>query len=266
MKMKEQIKALVFGIPGLGNSLQRLAYLRHERQLLRKSGLARLQKDFLHNHPPAVQSGPFEGMVYLSEAAGSTFLPKLLGSYEAELHPALTELVNRQPTQVVDVGCAEGYYAVGLARLLPSVTVFAFDTDPRARRLCAEMARLNSVSDRVSLKGICNWKSLSDVCIPGTLIICDCEGFEFTLLDPDRAGIIRRCDLLIELHPEQSGKNSEVLLSRFTQTHHAWLIDSTHRDPSSYKALANFSPEDQGLAVSELRNHWQQWALLTVKN
>jgi protein-L-isoaspartate O-methyltransferase len=54
---------------------------------------------------------------------------KLLGAYEHSLHDVLLKPVSRQPDPIINVGCAEGYYAVGLARLLPDATVYAFDID-----------------------------------------------------------------------------------------------------------------------------------------
>jgi hypothetical protein len=43
----------------------------------------------------------------------STFIPKIIGSYECELHPAIEEIIVNNYAEVWDVGCAEGYYAVG---------------------------------------------------------------------------------------------------------------------------------------------------------
>jgi hypothetical protein len=44
---------------------------------------------------------------------------KLLGLYEKELEPALETVVQSKPDAVIVVGCAEGFYALGLARLIP---------------------------------------------------------------------------------------------------------------------------------------------------
>src|SRR6266851_9749367 len=103
----------------------------------------------------AVQSGPFEGMRYLPELLTSkkairyALLPKILGCYESQLHDVLRQVSGRNYHKVVNIGCAEGYYAVGLSLLLPDACVFAFDIDQDARFLCQGMARLNAVQDRV---------------------------------------------------------------------------------------------------------------------
>jgi methylase of polypeptide subunit release factors len=52
---------------------------------------------------------------------------------------------------VIDIGAAEGYYAIGFARRLPAARVIASDLDPVARLLCWLLARRNGVGDRVSV-------------------------------------------------------------------------------------------------------------------
>ena len=96
--------------------------------------------------------GPFQGMRFGSRAAEGCYLPKLLGCYEHELHPIIARLPRRGYRRVVNIGCAEGYYAVGLARLLPTATVLAFDSTAGARKLCAELAALNGVAERIAIE------------------------------------------------------------------------------------------------------------------
>src|SRR5947209_15429083 len=52
-----------------------------------------------------VQHGPFAGMKYLPQAAGSLLPPKLLGCYEAELHDVWGRVARRPYDTVVNVGC-----------------------------------------------------------------------------------------------------------------------------------------------------------------
>jgi DDE superfamily endonuclease len=49
---------------------------------------------------------------------------------------------NLSPTRALNIGCAEGYYAIGFALRLPQAKVFAAETDPKS--LCA--ARRNAVT------------------------------------------------------------------------------------------------------------------------
>src|ERR1700722_2566319 len=73
-----------------------------------------------------VRTGPFAGMRYGSVSVGSAYIPKLLGIYERELSSFIEAACLKRPDLIVDVGAAEGYYAVGLAVRNPTAKVIAF--------------------------------------------------------------------------------------------------------------------------------------------
>ena len=112
-----------------------------------------LANTYVIHHGPQVMSGPFAGMHYVETASEGALMPRLLGSYESELHPHLAAFAQAGLDCVIDVGCAEGYYAVGLARMMPEITVYAFDIDPIAREACAALAQKNEVGSRVIVGG-----------------------------------------------------------------------------------------------------------------
>src|SRR5262249_46123396 len=73
-----------------------------------------------------VVAGPFAGTKLLLSPVSARLLPSyLLGTAELELHGAIEELVERSYRTVLNLGAADGYYAVGLARRLPSARVVA---------------------------------------------------------------------------------------------------------------------------------------------
>ncbi len=104
---------------------------------------------------------------------------------------------------VVDIGCDEGYYAVGMAMRLPRARVYAFDINSQAQHDCAQMAVLNNVQDRVVIGGECTWEGLQQLLKPGDLVICDCEGCEAALMDPAKAPALARAFLIVELHDSE---------------------------------------------------------------
>ena len=79
-----------------------------------------------------VLAGPFAGMRYETEAVHSMHVPRLLGTYERELHASLERAPGMPYLRVINIGCGEGYYAVGLAMRLPGAHVHAFDSEVRA--------------------------------------------------------------------------------------------------------------------------------------
>src|SRR6202012_121812 len=128
---------------------------RREKQDLVISGkMKKIEGALVERHGLVVNGGPFQGMKYLPESHGSALAPKLVGSYEAEISAMIEEYCARGgAANVVDIGCDEGYYAVGMALRLPLAKVYAFDIDSRAQRDCAQMAALNNVQDRVVIGG-----------------------------------------------------------------------------------------------------------------
>jgi hypothetical protein len=233
---------------------------RTERRLLRIS--SRLAE----HYQQTVAAGPFKGMHYVTEAFCGGYAPKLLGCYEAELHPVIDAILRRPYVNIVDVGTAEGYYAVGLARHFPRSHVWGFELVPHARELCAELARLNGVADRVHLQGACDAAALNSLPLgSGSLLICDCEGAEIDILDPLAAPALTLCDLLVEMHDCYNPLITPTLLARFGETHDCTLVSSASHDPEAFPA-AHFLPrKDRPLAVDDLRSESMQWGFFTVK-
>ena len=83
-----------------------------------------------------VQSGPFKGIMIIPQymwGDGDT-AAKLLGVYEDELHDFIESAIAQKPDIVINVGCAEGYYSIGLASRLPTTTVTAVDVDGKSAK------------------------------------------------------------------------------------------------------------------------------------
>jgi methylase of polypeptide subunit release factors len=66
----------------------------------------------------------------------------VIGCYESQLHSWINDSIAYGYDKILDVGCAYGYYAVGFALKSRTSTVYACDTDQRARENTAELARL----------------------------------------------------------------------------------------------------------------------------
>jgi hypothetical protein len=216
-----------------------------------------------------VSAGPFHGMKYLDDV-GRSLTTKLLGSYEAELHGALEDLIARGFDVVINVGCAEGYYAVGLALALPSAKVHAFDTNPVAQEFCRRLAALNGVADRVVVGGHCTVETLAALPLDGALVVVDVEGYEVDLLDPGRAPGLRRSTVVVEFHDHFRPGASKMVMERFAPTHAIQVIRQSARDPRDYPALGSLTPKERALALDEFRTFEgkrlvQDWAVMRPK-
>lgn len=164
-----------------------------------------------------VISGPFAGMQYIDAAVGSAHLPKIAGTYESELAPAIEAEIKRGPKHLVDIGSAEGYYAVGLAWRIPGMQVTTFETSKEGRALMAKLAVANRVYDRFTVHGTCTPEDLAATLQktePG-LLICDIEGGEMEVLDVDAVPDLAKWNILCEVHDCIRAGITEELRARF---------------------------------------------------
>src|SRR3982751_3241860 len=96
--------------------LQAVRGRNYQQRWLGEQGLLRAAEAFSKVNGTTVLHGPFAGLRYPADAVQSRHsVPMLLGSYERELHAIVDSVLLDSYNRVVDVGCAEGYYAVGLA-------------------------------------------------------------------------------------------------------------------------------------------------------
>lgn len=174
-----------------------------------------------------VRSGPFAGVRYVEDSVGSAYIPKLLGIYENELAAEVESICRREPGLIVDIGAAEGYYAVGFALRNPQAKVVAFEMEPAGQAALREMSSLNQVANRVEVRGKCEPADLSAILgdAANPVVICDVEGYEEKLLDLQTVPALAKATILVELHDFIIPGITEELKTRFSATHrirHIW--------------------------------------------
>ena len=217
--------------------------------------------------PSTIIGGPFRGMNYITESTCGMILPKILGIYELELQPLLESAVALGPDLVIDVGSAEGYYAVGLARRLPNARVVCFDVDRFARHLLKDMVRRNGVEAQLEIRDTCTPDALKPLLASASrpLVICDCEGYEDELLDLSRCPALAGAWIVVEVHEFIRPGVSERLMKRFQGTHEVTVIDARPRTPSDCTDHLGIPDSQLALAVSEFRPDGMQWYSMVPK-
>jgi hypothetical protein len=218
-----------------------------------------------------ILSGPFKGMYYINEIVWGSITSKWLGTYECELHSVIFKVLSEAKYKaIIDVGAAEGYYAVGLAKHFPNISVFTFDFDYRGRSQQRRLAKLNNVKNLI-VGFRCDSVELQQrVKMSSCLVICDIEGFEVQLLDPSKVPALKAADILVEIHPAQGMSTSvvrDLLKSRFYNSHHIETIDSRPRDSASFRNLLPLTVTDEELlmALDEGRSGLQCWLWMEHK-
>lgn len=219
---------------------------------------------------PIVKNGLFKGMKYPSfDSVCSTIFPKIIGSYEAELNDTIQHIIQNNYDVIIDVGCAEGYYAVGLA-MQTNATVIAYDTDEKARTLCLEMATLNGVQNKVQIKETFTTDDIKKLdATKKIVIICDCEGYEKNLFIKECIPYLKNVDILIETHDFVDLTISSTISSLLSGSHHiqtiASLDDNLKAKYYQYKEAAQQDIFTKKELFAEVRPCTMEWIWATTK-
>lgn len=223
------------------------------------------QKDLCQLISPnkVVVSGLFKGLKYPEfKSFGSALFPKIIGSYEDELHPYFKTLLAQKYDYILDIGCAEGYYAVGLAKLAPSSIIQAYDTNKNAIDFCKKMAELNHVIN-IDFYSFCSNQTLKEFDFKNkSLIISDCEGYEEILFDTENISKLINCDLIIESHDMIKLGIKEKIINLFEKTHEITIVKSVLKSISDYEDLKklNFRKYTDGILFE--RNTRMEWLVI----
>jgi len=242
--------------------------LNNALRLLSKWRSVLIQNTLLEKEETRVLQGPLKGLDFIEQSSEGCHIAKLLGCYEQPLQPYIAAAITRGYSTVLNIGCAEGYYAVGLARAMPNTRSLAFDTDPKAQVACRELAAKNGVHDRVEVGGLFSPSNFADYDHESTLVFCDIEGAELELLDPEIAPTLKSMDLIVESHECLRAGITDALITRFSATHDIHLItDNGSRQldnvPAWFKQLSHL---DQLLATWEWRSGPTPWLVMTSKD
>lgn len=218
-----------------------------------------------------VRHGAFANLKYPGIAAsGSALLPKLLGSYEVEIAPMIDKISQQAYTDVVDIGCAEGYYAVGFGLMFPKAKVHAYDVDAGARRLCQKMASKNGIADRLHMGRFCDPDTLITLgYAERVLFVADCEGYEAELFTDHTKPALVSHDVLIECHDFKDPEISDRIAGVFGDSHDVHRIRSRETYVKAheleYPEFDGYSYEIRKFMVDEARRHSVIWLFLSAK-
>ncbi|MGD8327839.1 MAG: hypothetical protein PVJ49_00305 [Acidobacteriota bacterium] len=177
-----------------------------------------------------IVAGPFRGLKFVADAGGIPLAPKLFGTYEKEIQPFLQDAIADGVDVVVNIGAGEGYYVACMLMHLPDARAVAFETDPARQRLIGELMQLNGMADRVEILGECDAAALRAALETAhhPLVLCDIEGGENEVIDPELVPVLRDADMIVEVHDFIVPGTGDRLRERFADTHE---IDSVTSRP-----------------------------------
>ena len=213
-----------------------------------------------------IQNGPFRGMKFARIVPEHPLSAKIFGTYEEAIAPVISWMMEAGFKQFINVGSAEGYYAIGLARSSPSVRVEAFECVHRMHSLLELIAAKNGVTHQITQHGLADINSLQHhlAMQPTPVLLMDIEGGERELLNPQIVPSLAPAIILVEVHLHVHANLIEILVSRFCHTHTILLFESTdcieNAPPrSGLTRLSFFVNERRGNGITP-------WLLMTPRN
>ena len=216
-----------------------------------------------------VQTGPFKGIVLIPQymwGDGDT-AAKLMGVYEDELHDFIEAAIAQQPDIIINVGCAEGYYSIGLASRLPDAKVIAVDVDSRSASIVKDTAQANQLKNLSAITHLVDHQWLEQQCQDknNPLLVFDCEGAELELLDPTKVAALQKCSVIVECHDCMNPVITKTLVSRFEYTHNIEQVSQTTKDSYQFAFLQHLSDCDKWALVHEGRPSTMSWLYMVPK-
>ena len=162
---------------------------------------------------------------------------------------------------MIDLGAFFGYYAIGLALLLPEAHGIVYEADPARREILNANILANGVGARVTVRGEASLHTLSadarrDAADP---VVCDIDGPEIDVINPAESPGLDGCALLIETHGDDI---TAALKARLSPTHTVQHIRPRIPNMDDVPArpwYLHFSDPIQFLAERPHNNDWL-WA------
>jgi hypothetical protein len=215
-----------------------------------------------------VRYGPLAGMKLIEASSwGNDKCAKLLGFYEQELISAMVPAMGSGKV-FIDIGAADGYYAVGALHASLAQRTIAFEMTPEGRAVIADTAASLGLSDRIEIKGACNEGSLQDALkgLDGKqlVVLCDVEGAEFEIFSDAVFAMLAEAHVFIEIHDYSAKGPAQyaALKARAERWFRLEEISKGGRNPYHYKELRDLDDTDHWLVCSEGRDPDQKWLAL----
>ena len=218
-----------------------------------------------------VHYGIFKGLILSKEEFWSQkdLGGKLLGLYEFEIQDLLSTIQKRRRSTLIDVGGADGFYAVGALVNNLFDNCICFELTEKGRTSLERTANDNGVIDRLQILGEANENSFLSVEVDflDCVILIDIEGTEYDLLTDKVLNKLKQTELIIEIHvfDEEHELERKRLMGIVSNLFDLNIIRTSGRDFSIINETYHFSDTDRGLLTSEGRDKLGEWWHLSPK-
>jgi hypothetical protein len=218
-----------------------------------------------------IHHGIFSGMKLSSlRWGGHDKAPMMLGLYESEVTSEIEKAASHTTT-FVDVGAADGYFAVGSVFSDLYANAICFEISSEGRDSIKLNAERNGVADKVSIHAEATEEALlkmaEGVDTKDLFILCDIEGGEFDLFTLRVLQAFKKSTILVEIHDftENDRKRYISLKLMAESIFNISEITQESRNPNILVSTRVLHDDDKWLLMSEGRPKAMTWLRLTPK-
>ena len=225
-----------------------------------RNGQRRVIEKILRQHGDRILTGPFRGLRYTPAHRDTFCAQALLGTYEKEICPVVEQICDTPYDTIVDIGAANGYYVCGFASRKENCRIVGFEAQAKLHAVIRELAIANGL-ENVEIYGVCTAESLAETIEHDgrQLVMCDIEGGEGTVLDPDQVPALLKTDILVETHDLIEPEITRRLIDRFRRSHSISEIKSIERAMCDFPEGIELTEMEAKCAMDEFRGGEQSW-------
>lgn len=232
----------------------------------------RVSKEMFDYCKGMVLYGPFRGLKLTDSPfwGGNDLGAMCFGFYEKELLEFLCSDILSNRDIFIDIGAADGYYAIGLLGSKRVETAICFELTQEGRNTIKVNHDLNERPGVLSIYGdvLTDFrKGVKDVDFSKATVLVDIEGLEFEFLSREILTIMRSAVIVIEIHnwiPSFFNLYSTFLknASEFFQIE---ILEKKERDTFAITELRSLTDDNRLLLTSESRPCVMRFLTLTPK-
>lgn len=223
-------------------------------------------------HGHKVAYGTFKGMKLSKNTYWSKndIITHILGVYEKHVLKKIIEFSKKGNYPFIDIGAADGYFAIGMAFSETFKKIYAFEIDEEGRRSLNRNIENNLCKDKVVVDIEANFETLKEIVDKNksAVILIDIEGSEFDLLDDNLLQLLSNCYIVCELHPTLSANGFEkqnMLINNAKAFFDVSIIQRESYSPNKFSELNEFTDEERLIAFGEGRENNMNWLILEPK-
>jgi len=220
-----------------------------------------------------VTYGPFKGLRLDPDPiwGKADLASQLIGCYELEIIDALHDQEFSDRSHFVDIGAADGYYAIGGLVNNRFKTADCIEISSLACNRIEENAERNGVSDKLRVfLGDANSRfisTLSGINWMNAVVLCDIEGAEFDLFDGKCLDVMYGAMIIMEIHNwvYDFWPRYESLLERAMKKYHLRFLERSRLPTYHIPELRGMPDDNRMLIMSEGRPNVMRFLQLISK-